>query len=155
MLYQLLWQTPHMQRAKLRSCTMLWGRYACCNRGCRPSTRITSEVFVSHCGHIAGVVASIHIIDVVSCILHPCATTLYRYLLLLVRRQHMRQEEALEWQLESVKLLWAQGQPGIAVGTARALLAEARTALGPTCSTVARISTLLGSWLAESRSGSC
>ena len=37
----------------------------------------------------------------------------------------------IEWQLESAKLLWAQGQPGIAVGAARALLAEAHTALGP------------------------
>jgi hypothetical protein len=66
-------------------------------------------------------------------------------------RLHTRQDEVTAWQLESAKLLWAQGQSGIAVGTARALLAEAQTALGPTSGTVARISTLLGSWLAQSR----
>lgn len=57
----------------------------------------------------------------------------------------------LGWQLEAAKLLWAQGQSAIATGTARALLAEAQTALGPASGTVARISTLLGSWLAHSR----
>ncbi len=55
------------------------------------------------------------------------------------------------WQLEAAKLLWAQGQAGIATRMARALLADSRAALGPTSGTVARISTLLGSWLARSR----
>jgi hypothetical protein len=71
--------------------------------------------------------------------------------LLFACRLHTRQNETIEWQLESAKLLWAQGQPGIAVGAARALLAEAHTALGPKSTSVARISTLLGSWLAHSR----
>lgn len=67
-------------------------------------------------------------------------------------RLHAERPEVIGWQLEAAKLLWAQGQSAIAMGTTRALLAEAQTALGPASGTVARISTLLGSWLAHSRS---
>ncbi|KAK9825683.1 hypothetical protein WJX81_003257 [Elliptochloris bilobata] len=58
------------------------------------------------------------------------------------------------WQVEQAKLLWAQGQPGMALRLARALLAdERRWATGPAgAAERASLLSLTGKWIAQNRS---
>lgn len=52
--------------------------------------------------------------------------------------------------MEAAKQLWADGQAALAVAEARAVLGDAQK-IGDNAAAAARISCLLGTWLAETR----
>lgn len=64
-----------------------------------------------------------------------------------------RPDIAQPWQAEQAKLLWAQGQPGMALRLARALLADAPRWSGRPEAGAERASLLsrTGKWIAQSR----
>lgn len=54
------------------------------------------------------------------------------------------------WRVEAAKQLWAGGQVALAVAEARAVLGDAQK-VGDNAAAAARVSCLLGTWLAETR----
>lgn len=73
--------------------------------------------------------------------------------LLSTRCLARRPDAAQPWQAEQAKLLWAQGQPGMALRLARALLADAPRWAGRPEAGAERASLLsrTGKWIAQSR----
>ena len=60
-------------------------------------------------------------------------------------------ETSFAWQVEEAKLLWAQGQQGVAVSMSKSLLAAARHNKQGNLLPYARLLSLTAKWLAQTR----